>query len=390
MHRQAEARRDVAREPAQRRAASAVPGPRHDDLAALSTMLNAAPAVQRLAVMAGDVRQDRVARSGAKPIQAKGRGGLVTTPVVQLALGDYWRRMRDGFGGISAAAGVGAGVVGYGIAGAAMAANPVMWGIGAGLGAAALGSYLLGAPATGAGPAAHAGPLVHPGPPADDAAPPAPAAAPSWLDMDFGDDDDDEWTPGGAYHGRRQAIIGGAEPRTGLEDEAHQWNGAYTRQDVGGGHVSWRRGRGGQPFVQSRVGDYGGARVRVDYNDIASALDEGTDRQREDRGHALLNASLGAAANFAGWADRQRRAGMHLLGITQVAEEHASRTPGSALLARGALQGIADGTMTFTEAFSSGNGRYTPAHVGGTAEMREVGAGTRAPDDDLAGLSEGL
>lgn len=386
MHRQAEARRNVAREPAQRGATPAVPGPRHDDLAALSATLNGAPAVQRLAVMAGGFQQGRAARSGAQPIQAKGRGGLVTTPVVQRALGDYWRRMRDGFGSVGAAAGVAAGAIGYGVAGAAMAANPVMWGIGTGLGAAALGSYLMGGAAAPAGGAVAGG-----GPPIGHVAAPHIAAAPTrFLDMNFGNDDDGEWTPGGAYHARRQAIIAGTEPPTPLEAQARTFDGTYTQYNLGGGQISMRNGRGGQPFVQSRVGDYGGARVAVDYDDVAAVLDEGTARQIEKRAYALLRGALGGVVNFAGWADRQRRAGMHLLGITQLAEEHTTRTEGSALLGRGALQAIADGTMTFTEAFNRENGHYTPAHHGGTREMRQIGAGTRAPHDDLAGLSEGL
>lgn len=202
--------------------------------------------------------------------------------------------------------------------------------------------------------------------------------------------DDVDWTPEKVFLGKVESIRSGEEPRTDLEDFSHSFDGSYTRLNFGSGMASVRRGRGGQPYVQSRLGDFGRARVSGDYDSIAKVLDQGTAEEIEDRGDTLLKAATGERADFTGWTDEERRAATHLLAITQVAEENPTRTEGSALLARGGFQAISDGVETFHSVFNRESGLYTPAHFGGTGEMRQVADGERDPDSLISGLTDGV
>ncbi|MFI0793731.1 DUF4157 domain-containing protein [Micromonospora rubida] len=174
-------------------------------------------------------------------------------------------------------------------------------------------------------------------------------------------------------------------PLTALEQLAADWQGGYREFETGAGPVSVSRGWGRQPYIRSRLAHYDGARVSTAYTDFSSVLDAGrSDQGRERLARRIRRASLGGRVDFSGYDFRTRRAAAHLIAITQVAEDR--RTPGSGVLARAALRLVADGILTFGEAFARQGGLYVPAHQGGTREMRETAGGdVERLDETLAG-----
>lgn len=181
----------------------------------------------------------------------------------------------------------------------------------------------------------------------------------------------------------------GRLPRQPLEQAAHDWDeNSYQRIGTAAGSFSVRPGRANQPFIQSRKEDYGNASVDVDYDAVADELsdDETTPDERRARAANVLNLMKGKPVNLHGTPHRVRRAMVHLAGITQVAEEHRTRTPGSARMGRAAVRAIRRGAGTFHGMFRRADGLYLPARHGGTGMTREVAAGARMPDAALVDL----
>jgi hypothetical protein len=85
----------------------------------------------------------------------------------------------------------------------------------------------------------------------------------------------------------------------------------------------------------------------------------------------LLRSSKGENVDFSRYTPEERRAMTHLTTITQIAEQHPRRTPGSAAFARGSLRNIRDGTSTFHEEFNRKDGHYVAARKKGTNKMKE-------------------
>jgi hypothetical protein len=160
-------------------------------------------------------------------------------------------------------------------------------------------------------------------------------------------------------------------PEYTLEERAPQAarRGNAQRIELPTGPVSTRRGWGNAPYIQSRQGDYAGARVGTDYDDIVRVLGAAGPNRQEGLARAALRMSQDRQARMPRNATpEEQRALSHLVAITQVAEEN--RTTGSASFARAALRNIADGTSTFGEEFNRTNANFVPARRGGTAEMR--------------------
>ena len=208
-----------------------------------------------------------------------------------------------------------------------------------------------------------------------------------------------------------------------LEQSAADASGPYTRHELGSGPYSTTKGRyGDQPFIQTRKTDYNKADVGLDYDDIVRVLnqddpdaakiklapkkdpddpdEEGEDApdadypKQEKMASDMLEHTKGKDVDFSGYTDEERRAMTHLMAITQVAEEHPNRTPGSAPFARASLKRIADGDSTFGKEFSRGKkteanegdramkGNYVPAHVGGTGKMRKFVQSNENPNKE--------
>ena len=205
------------------------------------------------------------------------------------------------------------------------------------------------------------------------------------------DDDpvaDPTWDPQQIFTQRIQAALSGQRQLTPLEHFIATWAGGYQQVQSSPGVFSIRRGRATQPFVQSRLADFAHARVAVDYDDICRVLDDRTGARRERLAWKILLAANGDQVSFDRYDDYTRRAAAHLLAITQLAEEHATRNPGSAEFARAGLLAVADGVYTFTEVFGRDQGHFTPAHLGGTQQMRDLSAGRGTVDSILGGNME--
>jgi hypothetical protein len=195
-------------------------------------------------------------------------------------------------------------------------------------------------------------------------------SSPFTIDLpDYNSDEDPDWWPD---DGLREAFEAG--PTTPMEGIAATMSGT-TRTQTGAGMVTSSRGWGGQPRISSRASDYGGATAPSDYPRLATILDASGDI--EQLASSMLSASSGEDADFSRYSDETRRAVAMTLGITQIAEEHPRRTPGSALLGRAAFQAVEDGTHTFREAMSS----LPYAPKGGTKAMKDIRAGKKTMTD---------
>ena len=247
---------------------------------------------------------------------------------------------------------------------AANAWNPLGWGLAAGIGAGVLGtglmSYLRG---------------------------------PENLQRDsdrrmglegYDENADGDWTPQDVARRHIDRAQRG-ETDYPLETRSHEWDGGSYRIDSGSGMMRYHKGRGGQMYIRTRADDFGGQKIGDDYDSLVSTLSHDDPEVEEERANILLRLSRGEDVDLDGIPNKIRRAMTFLLGMTQVAEENPSRSSGSAGTARASFRSIADGTSTFHQEFNRTNGRYVPAHVGGTGEMREVVSGTRMLHDDLAG-----
>jgi hypothetical protein len=224
-----------------------------------------------------------------------------------------------------------------------------------------------------------------------------------YIDSDSGyeTDTDDEWQPLNELQQRHNSLTSGGEAEYPFAQIPQTWNGtSYERHETPTGNFSVRRGRGNQPFIQSRKGDFNGERVGLDYNDFISGINqfisnnpsgyEDVSQYEEELAHRILELIQGNTTDdFSDLDDQARRSITHLIGITQVAEEHSSRTPGSANFAMAGLRSIADGTATFSEVFSGNNALYVPARQGGTQAMRDFMSGELV-DGDAAQIAGNL
>ena len=166
----------------------------------------------------------------------------------------------------------------------------------------------------------------------------------------------------------------------GINDMSNSLKGKKTQRfSTKFGPMSMRRGRGKQPYVQSRKGDYGGKRVGTKYSEFVPAMSRGVNQRQMARD--VSSSIRGGNPDTSGYSDRQRRGANHFMGITQIAEDDTNRTPGSGKLARGGLQMVQDGEGTFSSLFSGANAPYVPARGGGTGAMRDLVAGRTEPDD---------
>ncbi|MCP5049027.1 MAG: hypothetical protein GY940_17790 [bacterium] len=200
-------------------------------------------------------------------------------------------------------------------------------------------------------------------------------------EYDSDTDTDSDYEPKETFYRRHQENTedSGHYP---LEQFAGEWDGSYTRFDTEAGPASVRSGWGRQPFVQSRQSDFNNARVRVDYDDIVDNLSDSDREAEEDCANQILQATRGEDTDFGDWGDEPRRAATHLIGITQVAEEHSRRTPGAAALARAGLQLIADGIATFRDIFNRTSGWFVASQRGGTRELRDIASGEGEIDEN--------
>ncbi|HEY4048461.1 MAG TPA: hypothetical protein VGM27_16470 [Acidobacteriaceae bacterium] len=125
----------------------------------------------------------------------------------------------------------------------------------------------------------------------------------------------------------------------------------------------------------------------MDYDSIVSALNHPNPMRQEKMAQDILDMTQGKTPNLSQYTDAEKRGMSHVVGITQLAEQHHNRTPDSAALARGSPRRIADGTSTFHEEFNRVNGNYIPARQavgsgknkmpGGTQQMRDFVQGKR-------------
>lgn len=218
-------------------------------------------------------------------------------------------------------------------------------------------------------------------------APPADAAPLEPFVFDFGGTRDAEYSPDASWTESMQSARAGTRPTTEFEDAAAVgFVHGSQRIATGFGPVTFRSGRARQPYVQSRLPDFEHQRVGLDYDEVAGILDGYAGAEREDLADDILTAMNGGAPRHH-WNARTRRAAAHLIGITQLAEEHSSRTVGSAKYAQACVQAVADGTSTFVEAFNRINGLYVAAHHGGTGRMRDAAQTTASATAAATGVS---
>ncbi len=256
------------------------------------------------------------------------------------------------------------GAVGTGVGALALANswNPVGWGLGLGLAAGALSSYWRG-----------------------------PANIDKRERVFYGSDldDSDEWTPEGVardHMGRAQT----GNVKYPLEEESRDWTGDSTIVNTSSGPFTYHKGRGKkgaqQPYVRTNMKNFNNARVDDDYDSVYRALESSDPEIEEERAYNILQMARGEDVDVSHETSKVKRAMTFLLGMTQIAEEHSTRTPGSAGVARSILRSIADGIMTFRQGFNRTDGLYLASHKeGGTQKMRDVVSGTRLLDDDVAG-----
>jgi hypothetical protein len=216
--------------------------------------------------------------------------------------------------------------------------------------------------------------------------PASPSAAAAAAAHAASDDDasDPDWTPFLAMD-RRFARAQAGEARYPMEETSRDWAGETHRIETAAGPFTFHRGRGQQPYIRTRREDFAGANVDDDYDSIVRVLSDANPRVEERRAYLILRMARGGRPSLAHETAQVRRAMTYLLGLTQVAEESRRRTPGSAAAARASLRTIADGTSTFHAQFNRTNGLFVAARRGGTAAMREVAAGKRQLDEDVAG-----
>ena len=287
----------------------------------------------------------------------------------------FWGRLGSrlswGFDRTSAATGVTAGLGMGALLGMTLATNPIGWAIGGGLLTAGLVT---------AGMSYARGPRNFR------------RAFNRWgglhSDSDENSEDDDNWSPRDNY--RRSRARAGGRSSYPLESLARQWDGTgYHQTSTGAGTVSYRRGYGGHPFIQSRKDDYNGARVGLEYRDFVPHFEDSDPEKEEDNADTLLRMSHGEQPDLSDWSDEKKRAAAHFLGVTQIAEEHRSRNPVSAGLARSGLRTVADGHGRMRNIFTGQSASYLPARKGGTGLMRDSIAADDDLDEDLMGnLSE--
>ena len=152
--------------------------------------------------------------------------------------------------------------------------------------------------------------------------------------------------------------------------------GHYEKHETPLGSFSSRGGYGGQPFIQTRRGDYGNASVGTKYSENAAVLNSASPRRQERIADTMLRASHGESVNLGRYTNEERRAMSQLNAFSQVAEQHPRRTPGSSAFARASLRSIRDGSSTFGEEFGSGDrSHYIPARPGGANQMRNYAQG---------------
>lgn len=193
---------------------------------------------------------------------------------------------------------------------------------------------------------------------------------------------DPDWTPHDAA--RRVMASSSSSSSTSMERTAASMSGT-TRVDTGAGMVTASRGWGGQPRISSRKEEYGGAHAPTDYVGLGGILDGTADP--EDAAHNMeMAAEDDDEADFSGLSHQQQRAASMSIGITQVAEEHPKRTPGSAAIGRAAFRAVSDGVKTFPESFSA----LPYAGKGGTKMMRDIKAGKRDLTDEQADMISAL
>jgi hypothetical protein len=206
-----------------------------------------------------------------------------------------------------------------------------------------------------------------------------------------------EYNPMGILQRRNQP----GQANYPLEQKAPDIPRAQQTHELPSGPFSSRIFRGNAPFIQSKKEDYDNQHVGVDYDNIISHLAPSDPRRQEDMAHDMLLMAKDddeePAPDLSKYSEQEKRAMTHLLGITQVAEEHPNRTTGSAALARASIRNVADGTSTFHEEFNSKNGSYVPARrkigkePGGTQQMKDFVSGKRMYEESeltAANMSE--
>lgn len=203
-------------------------------------------------------------------------------------------------------------------------------------------------------------------------------------------DDPSEYHPMDILRRRNQQETHG-EAHYSLEqaapDAAAKGKGNSITHQLPSGPVKTRIGNGGAPFVTSKKGDYEDAKVDTDYDDIAKKLNHKNRKQQENMADAMLAMSRGEEPDLSRYTSEEKRAMSHLVGITQLAEQHPNRTPGSAALARASLRRIRDEDSTFDKEFNTKDGNYIPARKavkkgpdkvpGGTQQMRDFVRGSK-------------
>jgi hypothetical protein len=119
--------------------------------------------------------------------------------------------------------------------------------------------------------------------------------------------------------------------------------------DTGFGQITISRGRAEKagPMTNTNLKQYPGTTLGTKYSDIRSALNTGRGRLATAILTYLRTGSNPASGTFTA---NQIRAAAAIIGITHISEE--ARFPGAAKLARSLLKKIADGEMTFSQAFS--------------------------------------
>ena len=200
------------------------------------------------------------------------------------------------------------------------------------------------------------------------------------------EDSDPEWTPRGimdeGFDRSRNP-----ETQTSLERVAANMTGSIGFQ-TGLGPVTASFGRGRQPRVSSRLEDFGFARVGTRYSEVLAPINRLAPRQQEKLALAIFEVLEEGKPlpRFGFLTPSVKRAVAMLIGITQIAEQHHSRTPGSAPLARAAILSVADGVYTFEDAFNA----LPFVSTGGTAAMRALAQSHDPVSDEILGLIGGL